>query len=232
MKLNELKKHNHSPYSKTLEICVVVGKSGMAYPGVRLENISYPLSISSVQGAICSCLGNEDQPVSVLINGEKPELYQQWISEFNLNELTELPDNITWYKPLISKVDDISGYLEKLAEKAVTTHSSFPVSALLKVDDGFIPGVNVEVEAWSLGLCAERVAIFRAVSAGYKNFDRISIFAPKGDFSSPCGACRQVLAEWMNDKKVELYHGDGSKSQHFVSQLLPYGFTSGALGDR
>lgn len=229
MTKSDISGREYAPYSGITETCLIAGKSGMIYPGVRLENISFPLSISSMQGAICSCLGNGDQPAAVLISGKKPELYDQWVKEFGLDEPKSLPADAPVYDPFISEADDMAESLKELAKNAVTTHSDFPVSALLETDKGLVAGVNVEVEAWALGLCAERVAIFRAVSAGVTEFKKISVYAPKGDYSSPCGACRQVLAEWMPEKRITLHHGDGTQSGHFISELLPYGFTSKKL---
>lgn len=225
----ELQDRVYSPYSNILEVCAVEGKSGLLYPGVRLENISFPLSISAVQGAICSCLGNGDEPAVLYQPDNRSELIGEWVENFDIEHRNITPEKTDYYNPLIKGSFNIMKRLEELAKKAVTSHSDFPVSALIEVDGGYIPGVNVEVPAWSLGLCAERVAVFRAVSTGYTEFKKMHVFAPKGDFSSPCGACRQVLAEWMPNERVELNHGDGTQSTHAVSDLLPFGFTSGSL---
>ncbi|MEX0661782.1 MAG: cytidine deaminase [Balneolaceae bacterium] len=224
-----LKKRVYSPYSNTVEYCIVEGKSGIHYPGVRVENISFPLTISAVQGAICSCLGNGDEPHVLYQPEPTSELLNYWVDEYNLSQEKELPDSLNLYDALISKTTDSESLLKELAKKSHTQHSNFPVAVLLDVSDGYICGVNVEVSSWSLGLCAERVAIFRAISAGFREFEKITVSAPKGDFSSPCGACRQVMAEWMPRQRVELHHGDGSLSTHNIAQLLPHGFTSGNL---
>lgn len=221
-----LKERVYSPYSNTIEYCIVEGKSGTHYPGVRLENISFPLTISAVQGAICSCLGNEDEPAVLFQPDPVSELLHYWLDEFDLKHKSELPDSLNLYDPLLSKTIEPVQVLGDLTRISHTQHSNFPVAALLDVADGYIPGVNVEVSSWSLGLCAERVAIFRAVSAGYREFESIIVTAPKGDFSSPCGACRQVMAEWMPRKQVELHHGNETLSKHNIAQLLPHGFTS------
>lgn len=232
MMFTKLQDRVYSPYSNISEFCAVEGKSGLLYPGVRLENISFPLSISAVQGAICSCLGNSDEPAILYQPENSSELIGEWVEKFNIEHINNTPEKSDYYNPLIKGSINIKKTLQELAQKAVTTHSDFPVSALIEVDGGYISGVNVEVPAWSLGLCAERVAIFRAVSAGYTTFKKIHVFAPKGDFSSPCGACRQVLAEWMPNEQVELNHGDGSISTHAISDLLPFGFTSGSLNKK
>ncbi|MEX2435670.1 MAG: cytidine deaminase [Balneolaceae bacterium] len=229
MSQNNLSLKCYSPYSGTEEVCLVEGKSGLFYPGVRIENISFPLTISAVQAAICSCLGNSDKPVALYQPEPSSELKQHWVDEFNLKTKASLPEKANLYNPLMNLNINIHETLLDLCSNAQTIHSGFPVSALLETDDGYIPGVNVETNAWGLGLCAERVALSRAVSAGYTLYLGLHIHAPKGEFSSPCGACRQVLAEWMPDKRISLYHGDGTRSSHFTSHLLPYGFTTSSL---
>lgn len=221
----------YSPYSGRQEVCYIKGSSGIFYRGVRVENVSYPLSISAIQSAICSCLANGDKPVSYHRNGEASDLTESWVLEFELDEshpdFEPNPNQI--FYPLISNVSDIEGMLKTMIGQAVCPNSGFPVTALLETDKGFIPGVNVEPKAWSLGLCAERVAVSRAVSAGIMTFRAIHIFAPKADFVSPCGACRQVLSEFMPNGRTELYHGDGTLSKHIVTDLLPYGLTTNQL---
>lgn len=223
---------SYSPYSHRDETCFVQGESGMYYPGVRVENVSFPLSISAVQAAVTSCLANSDQPTTVYQSKPKSELLFQWVDEFKLDTSEFISDPKPIYNPLLEKDVNVKVKLIDLTSSAVTIHSGFPVSCLLEVSDGFIPGVNVEVESWSLGLCAERVAIVRALAAGYTEFNSIHIYAPSSDFVSPCGACRQVLAEFLNDKTAELYHGDGTLSKHLISHLLPHGFTSASLKNR
>lgn len=226
---DSLKKRVYSPYSDTVEYCIVEGKSGIHYPGVRVENISFPLTISAVQGAICSCLGNDDEPAILYQPEPVSELLSYWLDEFELSHSKKLPASFNIFDPLLSNTIEPVQVLNDLIKKSRTQHSNFPVAALLEVDDGYISGVNVEVSSWALGLCAERVSIFRAISAGYREFRKITVIAPKGDFSSPCGACRQVMAEWMPRKQVELHHGDATISKHNIAQLLPHGFTSGSL---
>lgn len=219
----------YSPYSKQNETCLIEGESGIFYPGVRTENISFPLSISAVQAAICSCLANRDQPIRFYQDKPESELKTFWTDQFNLEISKSLPEDIRLYDPILNNDIHIVDTLEQLCENAVTIHSDFPVAALLETDKGFIPGANIEIGAWSLGLCAERVAISRALSAGFASFLCMHIYAPKGQFSSPCGACRQVLAEHMPGKPVELHHNKISLSRHLTNHLLPYGFITKSL---
>lgn len=219
----------YSPYSNRNETCLVEGKSGFFYPGVRVENISFPLSISAVQAAVCSCLANRDEPVRLYQEAPESELTEYWTDQFNLELSVSLPGDIRLYDPVLDSNIHLFDTLVQLCEHAITIHSDFPVAALLETDKGYIPGANIEVSAWSLGLCAERVAISRALSLGIQNILGLHIYAPKGQFSSPCGACRQVLAEHMPDKPVELHHNKNSLSRHFTNHLLPYGFITKSL---
>jgi len=220
---------SYSPYSGIQESCFVEGKSGLFYPGVRVENISYPLTISSVRAAVCSCLANGDKPAAVYQQDPQSELLDYWLKEFGMEHKNGLPDQPERYNPVVSDIKNIRKKLQDLCSMAVTTHSNFPVSSILEIDGGYVNGVNVEVQSWSLGLCAERVAICRALSHGITKFKSMYIYAPKSEFCSPCGSCRQVLNEFMPDKVLELHHKDQTQSSHFVQHLLPYGIITDEL---
>ena len=225
-----LKDRVYSPYSdNTDEWCIVLGASGTAYPGVRVENIAFPLTITAMHGAICSCLANGDRPAAYVPGSDTLEMESYWTAEFSLDKLDRVPESVSLFNPLLPLSVDTDSELNKLTKQAVIPHSKFPVAALLKTSEGYVTGVNVELESWTLGLCAERVSIFRAISHGYTEFTDLLITAPKGDFSSPCGACRQVLMEWMPRGHINLRHGDGSHSTHNTMDLLPYAFSSSKL---
>lgn len=224
---------SYTPYSGTEETCLVSGKSGVFYPGVRVENISFPLTISAIRAAVCSCLANGDTPAAYypVKSGPDTGLTNFWVDEFNLHVREELPENIDLFNPLINPEPspEIADILEGLCRQAVTIHSGFPVSALIKTGNGYIWGVNVEVSSWSLGLCAERVAICRALAHGMTDLERVFVYAPKSNFCSPCGSCRQILMEFMPDKTIHLYHRDQGVSRHFIQHLLPNAITSDSL---
>lgn len=228
MNWNHFLINSSAPNSEKPSAAAVIGKNGLYYPGVSIENISHPLTITAVQAAIFSCLADGTQPDILFIHDETAEpLLSFWINEFKLKIATDdIPETASLYDPVLPKNISVESKLRELASFSVIPNSNFPVTALIELDKGYIPGVNIECSAWNLGLCAERVAISRAIAAGYREFKSISIFAPKSDFISPCGACRQVLAEWMDRQNAYLYHGDGSRSHHVIKHLLPYGFTS------
>ena len=222
--------NSYAPFSELNEYCLVEGESGLFYPGTRIENISFPLTISAIRAAICSCLANNDRPVSIYQNEPISELLNFWTEEYNIERIDQLPGSPGLFDPLITDEIDVMTTLQDLTKYSVIPHSEFPVTALLETEMGYIAGVNIEVSAWSLGLCAERTAISRAVTAGLGNKLRLlHVYAPKGDFISPCGSCRQVMAEFMPRSQVVLHHGNQTTSAHFVKDLLPYGFTGSSI---
>lgn len=113
-------------------------------------------------------------------------------------------------------------------EKAYVPYSKFQVGAALLTTDGeVIHGCNIENASFGLTNCAERTAIFKAVSEGKKNFAAIAVVADTEGPVSPCGACRQVLAEFCDkDMPVYLTNLKGNVTETTVSELLPGAFTT------
>jgi len=114
-------------------------------------------------------------------------------------------------------------------ERAYVPYSAYPVGAALLTDSGKIfTGVNVENAAYPVTMCAERSAVFKAVSEGERNFKMIAVVTDNG--GSPCGSCRQVLAEFGLGTVVLIADQDGNlKDKTTVSALLPDAFTPGDL---
>jgi cytidine deaminase len=110
-------------------------------------------------------------------------------------------------------------------QRAYAPYSNYPVGAALRTKTGRIfTGVNVENAAYPQTMCAERVAVFKAVSEGAKEFEVISVVTDNG--GSPCGGCRQVLAEFGLDTIVLLADGNGKLlKETTVKELLPEAFT-------
>ena len=109
--------------------------------------------------------------------------------------------------------------------RAYAPYSNYPVGAALRTRSGRIfTGCNVESAAYPTSMCAERVAIFKAVSEGEKEFDVIAVVTPNG--GAPCGGCRQVMAEFGVDTLVLVADGTGRLVQETtVAGLLPEAFT-------
>ncbi|HAV78117.1 MAG TPA: cytidine deaminase [Anaerolineae bacterium] len=110
-------------------------------------------------------------------------------------------------------------------KRAYVPYSKYPVGSALRTKSGRIfTGVNVENAAYPQTMCAERVAIFKAVSEGEKDFEIITVVTDNG--GSPCGGCRQVMAEFGLDTIVILANGKGNiVEQTTVNDLLPGAFT-------
>ncbi len=112
----------------------------------------------------------------------------------------------------------------KARKKAYSPYSDYPVGAALRAKNGKIyTGTNVENAAYSVTMCAERVALFKAVSEGEREFAIISVVTDNG--GSPCGPCRQALSEFGLDLNVLIADGDGNLTQETtLNKLLPGAF--------
>ena len=110
-------------------------------------------------------------------------------------------------------------------QRAYVPYSKYPVGSALRTKTGRIyTGVNVENAAYPHTMCAERVAIFKAVSEGESEFDAIAVVTNNG--GSPCGGCRQVMAEFGLDTIVLIADGNGTLQKEMtVAELLPEAFT-------
>lgn len=113
-------------------------------------------------------------------------------------------------------------------QKAYVPYSHFPVGACLVAKDGTtFTGVNIENASFGLTNCAERTAVFKAVSEGYCEFQHIIIAGETEAPIAPCGACRQVLSEFCSaDMPVTLVNKDGKRKELTLGELLPYSFST------
>lgn len=126
---------------------------------------------------------------------------------------------------------------QELCQKAVdmlkmayVPYSRFPVGAALECDDGTVyTGCNIENAGYTPTNCAERTAVFKAVSEGHRRFTRIAVAAATERFTAPCGVCRQVLQEFAPDLEVILVNRDGKTLDLTLKELLPYGFDGSYL---
>jgi cytidine deaminase len=115
-------------------------------------------------------------------------------------------------------------------EHAVATFSGFKVGAALETAGGVvITGCNVENATYGLTICAERVAMFKALSEGHREFTRIAIVANTEDPTPPCGACRQILWEFGGDLQIVLANLTEEKGVHRLKDLLPLPFDARLL---
>ncbi|MBV8638663.1 MAG: cytidine deaminase [Candidatus Eremiobacteraeota bacterium] len=121
-------------------------------------------------------------------------------------------------------LDELLSAARDARERAYAPYSNFRVGAALDAGDGnVIVGSNVENASYGLSMCAERSAIFAAVSAGFRDFTAIAIAGPEGVLTSPCGACRQVLAEF-NPNMVVVFTASDEAIETTAAELLPHSF--------
>jgi cytidine deaminase len=110
--------------------------------------------------------------------------------------------------------------------------SGFKVGAALETDLGaVITGCNIENATYGLTMCAERVALYKALSEGYSVFTRVAVVADTADPTPPCGSCRQLLWEYCGDIEVVLANLTTVTRRLSLSELLPLPFDARLLGD-
>ena len=115
-------------------------------------------------------------------------------------------------------------------ERAVADYSRFRVGAALETADGqIVTGCNIENATYGLTVCAERVAMFKALSEGHRAFRRIAVVADTTTPTPPCGACRQILWEFGGDLEVLLANLSEETGRHRLKDLLPLPFDARLL---
>ncbi|MCX7786025.1 MAG: cytidine deaminase [candidate division WOR-3 bacterium] len=125
----------------------------------------------------------------------------------------------------MKEIEKLINAAKQASNNAYAPYSKFKVgSALLTAKNKIFTGANVENASYGLTVCAERVALFKAVSEGEKKFKAIAIYTNTQNLTYPCGACLQVLYEFSPKIKVIISNACGKIKQFFLSQLLPYPF--------
>ncbi len=130
-------------------------------------------------------------------------------------------------------MDDQTKKLVSEARAAISyshaDYSHFRVGAALSTKNHkIIRGANIESSSFGLTICAERVALVKALTEGEEDFDAIAIYAEKADFCPPCGACRQLLYDYAPELKVILTNGREAKT-YKLKELLPHAFENSQL---
>ncbi len=125
---------------------------------------------------------------------------------------------------------DLVGAARRAREHADAAFSHFKVGAALEAADGtVISGCNIENATYGLTICAERVAVFKAISEGHRAFTRIAIVADTEAPTPPCGACRQILWEFGGNLAITLANLKQEKGTHYLKDLLPLPFDARLL---
>jgi cytidine deaminase len=119
----------------------------------------------------------------------------------------------------------------RVRARAYAPYSKFLVGAALLGEDGRVfAGCNVENASYGLCICAERNAVFAAVASGVRTFQAIAIVSSAQQPVTPCGACRQVLAEFAPGFEVRCFGENGQEQHYTTASLLPFAFNDQVLG--
>src|SRR5512133_390911 len=122
-------------------------------------------------------------------------------------------------------MSDLVAIARQARERAHASYSHFKVGAALETADGRVfTGCNIENATYGLTICAERVAVFKAVSEGHETFTRIAVVADTEEPTPPCGPCRQILWEFAGDIEVILANLHEEKGRYRLRDLLPLPF--------
>lgn len=232
----------YAPYSGKSTGVAILLSTGEWIPGVRVENASFPLTISAIRSGVLTALSAGRNDVVALAKStplDQGDLHFLELSlggDWSQTGASLLMNNDAALPSAIGQRFDIyqSGTLAKIAreaaERAIIPESEFPVGCALQTSDGSIlAGCNVEVTEWTLGLCAERVAISTAVAYEHRTFSRMHLVCPKDENASPCGACRQVLFEFSQDLPITMDRGSRDPETTTPKALLPGGFSGEIL---
>ena len=125
----------------------------------------------------------------------------------------------------MNRMADLIRAAAKARLNARAAHSGFKVGAAVETRKGkILTGCNIENATYGLTVCAERVAIWKALSEGESEFRRIAIVADSDVLTPPCGACRQIIWEYCGDIEVLLANLEGKRARHRLRELLPHPF--------
>ena len=246
---------SHAPYSGRPAGAAVLLADGRWLAAPRLENASFPLTIPALQGALALAAlagavpgGVADAPAVAVAHtrdltpADLAAIAQALGGDWRLAaglavaEGAELPEVGAAVSFLLGAAPDdaASATVAALAaaERAVVPASGFPVGAVVQDDAGLaVAGANVEVAGdWTRGLCAERTALVAARAAGLGPITRLAVACAQAPGGTPCGGCRQVVAELAPDAEVVVWRGADAPTVTTPEALLPGAFRGDALG--
>lgn len=124
------------------------------------------------------------------------------------------------------ETSDLIGLAKKARENAYAPYSDFKVGAVLLAEDGQVfTGCNVENVSYGDAICAEKVAVIKAIAEGVSRFSKLVVLTDAENPASPCGSCRQILFEFSPNLLVIMANLNGFVKEMNISELLPYAFS-------
>ena len=240
----------HVPFSDRPTAAVLLLADGAWIPGVRVESASFSLTIPALLNAYTTAVAAgraADVRAFVLSRPFRREeaLYVEalphgpvaahaadaWVGPDGPDALPPPTDALVPFLdvPVADETDGIRA-CRQVAARAHVPASGFPVGALLETDAGrLVPGVNVEHPDWARILCAERAALGTARSYGAAPGARLYLSCLEDPAGTPCGACRQLLAELAPRSDLWMDRHDDPPERASISRLLPGSFRGRAL---
>ncbi|MEQ9104359.1 MAG: cytidine deaminase [Rhodothermales bacterium] len=238
-----------APYSRQPHAVLAVLSDGAFVPGVRVESASFGLTIGAVLNAITTSYALDRTDVVGIVSSQPlmdhDVLYvRHAVPDGHVLEsrtpalLTAhagaLPEHLHELSPFIplsgNSEEDLVHAARKISARAWIPESRFPVGCVVpSPDEGVVPGVNVEHPDWGRILCAERNVLGTLVSYGRPVPAILALSCPKEEDATPCGACRQVLAELAPEASVWMDRGNRPAERVTAASLLPNFFTGSSL---
>jgi cytidine deaminase len=245
--VHEAARHSFVPYSKRAAAAILLLSDGRWIPGVRVESASFSLTITTLPNAFSTAvaLGRTDVVAIALDRATRPE--ERAYLETAPFGTFEPRDERCWVTSRAGILPTPGGRLSPwlpaalpgsakeglaiaraLSTRALVPESGFRVACAMETDAGkLLPGVNVEHADWTKILCAERNVLGTAVSYAVKGLSRLYLTCGDGIDCTPCGACRQLLAELAPAVVLTMDRADGQPEEALPASLLP-GFFSGS----
>lgn len=247
--LNLFSTRSHAPFSHQQASAICVLSNGDWVPGVRVESASWSLTIPALLNAYTTtrasnredlslvCLSRSLQRSDLAYLGSLGHGEPRQISEYACifdhappATLSAVPLDPFLAAPAFDTPEEGIRLVRTLTERAHIPESNFPVACLLESEEGqLIPGVNVEHSDWLHILCAERNALGTAQTYGIYAIRQIYLTCKKDLQCSPCGACRQLLAELTPEAVLWMDRGLDNRESTTPSSLLPEWFTGSTL---
>ena len=236
-----------TPFSGEPRAAAALLSDGQWAFGVRVESASFPLLIPALTAvlSICSSAGRRDVAAVALSGTARPEEKAFLAGTFagspiehspSVFTFGQIPPEIATQLPLhaacVNTVSAEEGIAlaRKAASSAYTPLSGFPVGCVIKTASGFLyTGSNMEHADWARTICAERSAIAAAVSDGATELDAMYLTCLKDPTGTPCGACRQLIAERLPDAEIWMDRGIHAPELTTPGALLPGAFTGRGL---
>ena len=247
--LNTYRANAYTPFSESDESAIIVLENGSWIPGVRVESASFSLTISALLNSYTTarafgehalslvCMSRPFTPAELAylqgLDLEEPLL----ISDSICSMSTVLPEDLSlspiqpWLSAAPPQIPATGIQLtRKLTSRAHVPYSDFPVACILETSDGLLlPGVNVEHSDWSQILCAERNALSTAITYGHRSIKNIYLTCTRDHQCTPCGACRQLLAELTPEAVLWMDRGIAHEESATPNSLLPAWFSGSTL---